>query len=402
MPAELFIGSNVDDNSELSRLSASMSDGYCTMSRRIYYKNATDASEIFSHETFPKVYAAHPRNAQYKFTGNAQVSPLSEKSKIWYADLEYSNDTRSKGSGTLSGNPITEDTEPWDLLPEQISFTYPEIMVPFTHGYNDKGEAVIPVANSAGDPFIAEKPEKTIDISFTFAVKDWDLSNTFDFCNSINSTSVTICSFPIQVKSALLYKLEPTYMTVYDDDGEVKWQYWQINVAIKVDPKNVLLQRKFLDTGDRAKFDEIDLSDDAVLKKAKSLGSVAVPTSFAATKMASQICHFRKFTYNNGYVQNGDLVFCGWEQYIDIRRAYLTASKIIKEKVKSGSESLNSVIDLQCEQDTQMPLYEGSLDTTAIKGHPDYDPEIDYIVNLTFDSYKPMDWTVLSLPEKAY
>lgn len=400
--AEIYIGDEIQ--SQLTRTQASMSDGVATMTRRIYYKDALDASEIFSHTTFPKKLAAHPNNAAYKFTGNAQVAPLNEKSKVWYADLEYSNDTSANGGRTLSGGSITSDTAPWELAPEQIGFTYPEITVPFEYAYDENGNATIPVENTAGDPFLLDKPSKIMQMSFTFATKNWNINNTFNYGNTINSSQVKVCKFTLKAKSALLYGLEPNYITVYDDSGNIKWQYWQVNVTLQIDNSGRLFTREVLNLGDRMFGKEIDLTNDALIAKAKSVstGSVVVYNKITSGSLVGQICHFRKFRYTaeTGYTQDGDLVFCTWEQYLVARQIYATASKVIKEKVTTGPYMLNSVIDLQCEQDTQMPLdANGYLDTKAIKGHPDYDSTHKPLTK-KFAAYKPKNWRGLNLPSE--
>lgn len=402
--AELYTGEI--EGSQLTRMQASMNDGIVTMTRRLYYKDALNASEIFSHNTFPKVYSAHPNNATYKFTGNAQVAPLNEKSRTWYADLEYSNDTTGNagGGGTLSGEPVTSDTAPWELAPEQINFTYPEITVPFEYAYDASGNATIPVQNTAGDPYAVEKPSKITQMSFTFATKNWNINNTFDYGNTINASQIKICNFTIKAKSALLYGLEPSYMTVYDDSGNIKWQYWQVNVTMQIDNRGRLFSRELLNLGDRMFGEAIDLSDDALIAKARevSSGNVVIYNKITSGSLAGQICHFRKFQYtaNTGYAQSGDLVFCTWEQYLVARQIYLSASKLIKEKVTTGPYMLNSVIDLQCEQDTQMPLdANGYLDTKAIKGHPDYVATHKPLTN-KFPAYKPKNWRGLNLPSR--
>ena len=80
------------DESQLTRLSATVSDGLATIHRRIYFVAEhpnEDAIDILSLKEFPAKYSVHPRHPAFKYYGNAEIAPLSDRSNVWMADLEY-------------------------------------------------------------------------------------------------------------------------------------------------------------------------------------------------------------------------------------------------------------------------------------------------------------------------
>jgi hypothetical protein len=102
-----------------------------------------------------------------------------------------------------------------------------------------------------------------------------------------------------------------------------------------------------------------------------------------------------KADYKNGtkdvYLPIGDIVYCGWKQFIAIRQAYLGKTLNPDNKIE--------VYDCQCEQLTQMPLIaygdkKGQIDIPAIEGEKGYD-------TLTFYEYPLKSWKALNLPEKG-
>lgn len=395
------------DESHFTRTEANVTNGLATITRRMFFESdgpTEDSVDVMSLAEFPTKYSAHPKHPSYKYYGNASVNPLASNSRIWVADLSYS--TTDPNATDSDGDSVTSDTKPWKLRPDNIQFTYPEVKVPFTASYDslgrmydDEGKAILPVKNSAGDMIAAERSVRNIQMSFTFATQDWDINNAIDYGNTINAEEITICGLTIPAGKALLLPPECSYVTVYEDNStSIKWQYWSINVVIQIDKTGLLLNRKMLDVGDRAKFPALDLSGDALLAAA------GLQTAVPETLNASQICHFRKTTAYNisgedekkQYIPDGELVFCSWDQFITARRLYMDASTSL---VNSGK--METIYELQCEQDTQMPLDGvGYLYKAAINGTSEYVDGTPY-ETLTFREYPQMHWGSLNLPKKG-
>lgn len=411
-------GGAIIDESHLTRLNATVTDGVATIRRRIYFEAEhpyEDAMDIVTLPEFPVKYSAHPRHAAFKYFGNADINPLSEGSKIWAAELEYS--TTDPNATDDDGHPVDDNTPPWKLRPENIQFTYPEVIKPLEAAYNDNGErydsggkVLVPVKNSAGDKIQLEYSVRNLQMSFTFNVENWSVNNALTYGNSINQNEITVCGLTIPAKRGLLLPPQCTYITVYNDKSTtVKWTYWAVNIDIQVDYTGDLLERKVLDVGNRATFPVLDLSYDDFLSAAKTLKS-DLNLEIPATTVPSQICHFRlqklMFANSDGtkvfwpvkenLSPDAGLVFCSWEQFLAARQLYIAASRILME-----NNVIKAEYDLQCEQDTQMPLDGlGGLDTSTIKGHVDYVENSPYVTK-SFRQYPTTDWSSLHLPTKG-
>lgn len=393
------------DESNFTRTEATVTNGLATITRRMYFEadsEVEDSIDVMALPEFPTKYSAHPKHPAYKYYGNANIKPLGEHSRRWVAELEYS--TTDPNATDEDGRTVTSETKPWKLRPDNISFTYPEIIIPFQASYNmtgklydANGDAILPVRNSAGDPIQAECSARNIQMSFTFSTKNWNINNAIAYGNSINAHEIKVCGLTIPARQALLLPPECNYVKVYQDNStRVKWEYWSINVNILIDVTGRLLLRKLLDVGDRAKFPEIDISSDPMLSAAGITSA-----KLTATTTPSQICHFRlqvavRVGNKDEYAPLGKLVFCSWDQFLQARRLYLVASQTLVEK-----ELIQSIYELQCEQDAQMPLDgTGYLLTKAIAGHQDYVENTPY-KNLVFQEYPILSWNSLDLPSKG-
>ena len=392
------VGGADSEESNLFRTTANISGGEVTISRVMYFESDSsieDAVDITSLPEFPGMQSAHPLHPQFKYYGNASIEPLSAKSKIWKATLEYTTSASNASATDVNGNKVTSDTPPWLLRPENISFTYPEVTVPFKVAYDSKGKLTVPVVNTAGNVLTATKSVFNAQMSFTFATKSWSPENGLKYGNTLNSKSEKICGVKFPANTAMLLPPEATYVTVYQDGStQIKWEYWNVTVNLLIDISETVFARKLLNIGDRARFRSLSLSGDKLLSRANVNGYAP------ATDVASQICSFRlteETSLGNGkydYHPTGELVFCSWEQYIAVRKLYLDASAKLKDKI-------STTYQLQCEQHQSMPLdANGYLLFNAIKGHKDYKTNSEYL-QLTFNQYPSKSWSSLDLPSQG-
>ena len=390
-------GGTDSDESCFTRLSASVSEGNATITRRIYFvadSRNEDAADVMALECFPKKYSAHPRHPAYKYYGNASIQPLSDSSMTWYADLEYT--AENPNTFDMNGNEVTKDTPPWELFPDNYNISYPEVTIPLTAAYDEygrvydsNGKTLVPVQNSAGSPLKVETVRFNFKMSFQFAVKEWDLSNAFNFGNTINARSERICGIVFPAGKALMLPIEATPVTVFEEDtNKLKWEYWNVNITILADPTEQSLAKYIPDVGNKAKFKSVFYKDELI-----DYGVLLPETS-----RASQICRFRKAKKEKigdkvHFLPVGDIVYCSWEQYLDLRKEYIAASKYLIDNKK-----MDSMYDLQCEQEKDMPLKDGYVYTQAIDGHPDY-TGASYNV-LKFRCYPYKNWQKLNLPKE--
>lgn len=395
-------GGATSDESQFTRLSASVNNGEATIHRYLFFEAESpneDAADILGLAIFPQKNSAHPLHPSFKYHGNAQISPVDKSKKYWVADLEYS--TSEPNAKDADGNKVTQDTKPWKLKPTDIDFFYPENTVAFTAAYNSNGKkydndgnVLVPVVNSAGDPFAAETSVRDLQVSFTFASQNWNPGEAMQYANSINSKEIKVVGITIPAFCGLLMPPKCSYITVYKENStSIKWQYWSVTANILINYSGTRMTRRFMDVGDRARFAAINLYGDKMLSDA----GVSNQT-LAATPVASQICHFR-LTKKIGdeYIPAGKLIFCSWDQYLQARWIYQDASqKLMKNK------KISSIYDLQCEQDTQMPLAsDGSLLLGAIQGTDENKTNPKQYRTKAFREFTQKDWKGLNLPKKG-
>ena len=403
------------DNDSCTRLNSgsTMQDGVVTIQKRLYFKVPAGQNprqyndiDVYSHPLFPQKYSALSADPRYKFYGNASVHHDLDDGKYFTAELEYS--TQEPNATDDSGATVTSDTKPWKLKPDNIEFSYPEMNVAFEASYNSTGrlykmvydakegtvyEPVLPVANSAGDPFLLERTVRNLQMSFTFSAQNWNIEHAINYGNTINANEITVVGLTIPAGRALLMPPECTYLTVYEDNSSrVKWRYWSVKIIIQIDMTGLLLLRKVLNIGDRALFPAItNYSDDLI----------TTPVTFPASSGAAQICKFRKYKkteltggeYN--FSQYGDNVFCSWDQFIAFRQEAISKSAALK---KSSTAYTGGIVDPHCEQLTKMPLIaygtnKGQLDTAAITSGK--------YSSLSFREYPYKSWAALNLPKKG-
>ena len=396
-----LILSGVDDaNSTRLNSGSTMQDGVITINKKIYFRvpdgenpRSYNDLDVYSHEKFPKVYSALTEDPRYKFYGNASISHDWDDGHYFTAELEYS--TSNPNATDVDDKAVDSNTPPWKLRPDNISFSYPERQVPFQAAYNSSGkrynangQILIPVQNSAGDPFVAQTVEREAEISFSFATKSWDPNNAIYYGSTINSQEISVCGLKIPARRGLLRPPECEFITTYEDSsGNKKWEYWNVRISILITFSDYGFAKKVLDVGDKAHFAALDYKDSLLP------GGIILP---ATTGGASQICSFRKYVITdlgNGYAYApiGDIVFCSWEQFLAFRQGAINQSIFLTKVVPSY---LGGIVDPQCEQHSQMPLdANGYFDKKALK--------TKQYNTLSFLEYPTKSWSSLNLPKKG-
>ena len=386
-----LILSGIDDDS-CTRLNSgsTMENGVVKIRKQLHFRvpNGQDPRkysdlDVFSHPLFPQKESALSADPRYKFYGNASVTHELDDGHYFTADLEYS--TENPNATDINGNSVTSNTPPWDLLPTEINFTYPEVRIPFQMAYDDKGNLTVPVVNSAGDPIPLETTIRDTRMSFTFATRRWNVDNAITYGNTLNASTVKVCGLSIPKEKGLLLPPECSYITVYEDNSSrIKWQYWNVRINILFDSSGLLFNRKVLDIGNRAFFEEIPISKDPIV------GDITLP---AVTK-PEQICAFRlfnKITDDSGeykFIQTGDRIFASWSQFIAFRQAAVAKSMSLS---KNDKKYTSGIVDPQCEQLQRMFLRDGYM----------IDPDEDKKESLSFREYPSTSWSAMDLPKKG-
>lgn len=399
----LILTSVDDDDSIRLNSGSSMQDGVISINKKIYFRVPDGESprqysdlDVYSHPLFPQRYSALSQDARFKFQGNASISHERDDSKYFIAELEYSTST-SVNFPTSNDQAVTADTPPWDLLPDNLTFSYPERQVPFQAAYNSSGQrynaagqVLIPVQNSAGTPFVAQTTERDMEMSFTFAAKKWNINNSIDYGNTINASDIEICGVTIPAKRALLRPPECEFITTYDDaTGKVKWEYWNVRVSIFISFANSGFAKRVLNVGDEAYWNDLPYSDELLTN------GFSIPGTRNGGR--SRICYFRKYKKfilsgsKYAFYPIGDEVYCSWNQFLAFREIAMSKSLDLMENDKENYTE--GILDPQCEQLTQMPLTPtGYLDTTAIT--------TKQYGSLTFLEYPTKSWKSLNFPSR--
>lgn len=398
----LILTSVDDDDSIRLNSGSTMQDGVITITKKLYFRVPPGENprqyndlDVYAHPLFPQKYSALSQDARYKFYGNASISHERDDSKFFIAELEYSTSSSSANSQDEDGEKVTPDTPPWKILPDNISFSYPERQVPFQAAYNSSGQrynaagqVLIPVQNSAGTPFVAQTTERDMEMSFTFATKNWNYNNAITYGNTINASEIEICGIKIPARRGLLRPPECEFITTYDEaTGLKKWDYWNVKVSILITFSSDGFAKRVLNVGDEAYFKDLVYKD---------------VTLYGTNGKRSRICAFRKYqevildeqkdTYT--FYQTGDIVYGSYDQFLAFRQMIISESIALQTDKEEKDYYKGGTLDPQCEQLSQMPLTpDGYLDTDAITSKQ--------YGSLSFLEYPTKSWKSLNFPKKA-
>ena len=443
---------------------STMQDGYVTITKKMYFKvpqgedpRKYNDLDVYSHRAFPQKYSRLPEDARYIFFGNCKISHPDDM-HYFTAELEYS--TRDPNATDENGNPVTSETKPWNLKPDNIHIGYTDETVLMESSYDDtiyvynptnqtkpkmdfdsstpqfvggstvavvNGETFIkagafkqstvqsddieaknPVQNTAGCKYQIERTVHNMEITFSYALQtqDWNINNGIFYGDSINGTEITVIGITIPKQSAIIFPMEANYIHVYKNDGRtIAYSYWDIHIRIIVDLSGTLLERQIVNYSDIAWFEQIVLAgNNAGTGEIKD--DIIEYTSkrlYAINGCGApeQICRVRPFVKQQA---TGSTTFTftptGNAIYIGWSQYLQYRQLIIDTTMKLKEENDNytgDVIYMECEQLTQIPLTkEGYVDLET----PIFGGTASPYVN-RFKTFRTVDWTNLKLPTKG-
>lgn len=132
------------------------------------------------------------------------------------------------------------DILPWDRPVDNYTVDTIDNILPFDFGYeiNDaQWEPSIPVTSSVGTPLGATTNKPTLHISFTYWVQTFTEQDVLNFFNTVNKSDITIAGVLIPAKSAVLRKLDYLYKRDYNEDGTLKYSYYEMHIGIEIKPE---------------------------------------------------------------------------------------------------------------------------------------------------------------------
>lgn len=282
------------------------------------------------------------------------------------------------------------------------------------------GFTKVPVVNTAGDPLKLEKTVHNMKLSFTYYIKQsegssintknpWNVNNGIFFGDTINSEEITVVGITIPAMSALLLPPQADYIIQRDDEGEIAYTYWKIKIEILIDLSGTLLYRRVLNLGDRSRFAQLQFGSTAstgvVVDEliSTTLGEGASDKILTKPERPEQICKvrpFKKSLNSDGsysYSQTGDVIFMGWSQFLQYRDFAISASKALQ----STDVNYNGgIVDLQCEQLSQIPLTEdGYVDVDYMReGGSGLSADAFKAHMQKFLQYRVANWSTLDMP----
>jgi len=460
----------------LERLNSgsNMQNGVVTITKYLYFKvphgedpRRYNDLDVLGHTAFPQMYSRMSEDPRYVFYGNARIEHSNDDGHYFTASIEYS--TRNPNATDDEGEPVTPDTKPWKLKPDNISLSFTDVTTSFQYAYNpeevykfdsvtnkpligiygsnetvprnethiaegamdsidieeaylnDFCRAKFPVCNTAHDPFRLEKTIHNLEIKFSYALQtnDWNINNGIYFGDSINAEEIKVIGITIPAKCGILYPMQADYVNVYKDNGTFDYGYWNIQIRIVLDLSGTLRFRRVLNLGDRAKFppmvivrtgggvpegwpentivvqDEMmDLVPSAI-QSYVPIHSCPTPEQIVKVYPLKKILNVSTNTYT--FYQTGNPVYMAWSQYISYRNWAIQISSALAKKTNVSPSYDGEVIDLQCEQLTQMPLdYDGTLDMNNVIFGGTHKTLIR-----NFLEYRIVDWSDLKLPAKG-
>ncbi|OGV52007.1 MAG: hypothetical protein A2017_05550 [Lentisphaerae bacterium GWF2_44_16] len=198
----------------------------------VFYYTAKETSlDVYAQPQIPASGAAHPA---YPALTCSEISIAKENGTVggtYLVTCTYSADA-SNGTIDLSG-----DTAPWDLKPYNFSIQPVDNVVPFTKAYktgDKQGAPSKPVVSSSGFPLSAQTNEANKMLRFSYNLRYFANSWIDAYYDTINNSYLMVCGYPFLPGKGLLRTLSPKFLRTYDDDGTVKWEYYQVDIEIEI------------------------------------------------------------------------------------------------------------------------------------------------------------------------
>ena len=216
---------------------------------------------LYNSKLLPMRGSRHPDNSRFKLDSSScePVGNVGGPGQRW--QFLWTGEYSASGWGGSGGGGGDDDKEPWDLGAQDVRYDTFSSTVPMTEVYDpaDKtGQQSFNLVNSANCPFALEHDVYGRELSFSFAVKN---SPNLNDDPLINAESINVAGIGILQYGGLLMPMSASKIVEYDDHGEKKREYWQINVTIRMAPNSFKKgwKRAQLDVGTLA-FDAADTS----------------------------------------------------------------------------------------------------------------------------------------------
>ncbi len=343
-------------NDEIGEEARTDKNGQTTITRRMVFQGDKEhtVADVVSHELYPQTESALPSNAVFSLQ-EISVKKAGSTPALFEVDATYKKVNYSTtGNLSIGGG---SEVKPWDLGIVNWDIGFFDTTVPYTHGYDMKG-VWVPNMNSAGCQIVSEKTVTITQFSFSFNLKSKSVV-IFNTQPVLNKDTEKINGYPILKYYGKLMPIGVKQIKVYNNNGKVKWEYYNCTVTIQINPFGWM--DEMLDVGTMAKF-----------KKGSKyeLGAIYRYTPWTKNENAHKIAMPSKY----GSIDD------------------VIAAKDAYDKVDAGGWA-----KLPWEEVTeQMPLKpDGTLNTAAIE-----DPTKNPYNKIQRFRYKATAWSSYKFPEK--
>lgn len=144
-------------------------------------------------------------------------------------------------SGSYSSGIQSIDTAPWDLPATNVSYDPVDSIVPLVKAYNPKKDSIlnpsVEVLSSSGTPILLQTLKTNTLIRFTYNLRTFNPGWHQIYYNTVNKNSTSLLGRNYPSETLTIKKLSAAPHVSYDDKGDLKWSYFQVNAELEYDPK---------------------------------------------------------------------------------------------------------------------------------------------------------------------
>jgi hypothetical protein len=261
----------------------STSDYRLTTSRILHFiaDDGETILDIYNAPEMPGLGAPHPANPNLK-RGDLTIRKVNDgtnKVRKYEVTIPYKS---PPGNTITNPGASTKEIPPWDRPLFNFSLDAVDNVVPFLKAYyikgNPQGQPVDtfnnpsnPVVAGSGTPLGASTVESNLLIRFSYYLKEIDNKWTINYRGTINADAMEIASVPIDKYEGILRVWKPTLMREYDDQQEVKYEFYRVDVEIEIDAKKGI---RTLANESTWAFDSLDGVNKRIYYNAKGIGGI--------------------------------------------------------------------------------------------------------------------------------
>ena len=196
--------------------------------------NGEDEFDILNQPQLPVYNQTHPRAKALSNTG-LHVSRVdgTKKNLVYEVECTYE---RLEAEG-INVDPGEREVLPWNAPVFNFSILPVDNILPFDLAYKNgdgQGSPSKPVVSSSGTPLGANTNKPNISLKFSYYLRSVRDSWAIDYYNTVNASGVTVANVYIAKGTGLLRSFGSSLKRTYNEDGSLKYTYYQVDVEIEI------------------------------------------------------------------------------------------------------------------------------------------------------------------------